>query len=71
MGNALTEAALGQIVPVLADQLDPLSQMKQKFFADLIAANMRELLPKLGYPVPKQAQDRSAHVVRGGGWLTS
>ena len=67
----LTEAALGQIVPVLADQLDPLSQMKQKSFADLIAANMRELLPKLGYPVPKQAQDRSAHVVCGGGWLTS
>ncbi len=67
----LVTSALDQIVMVLAAQLDALSRMNQKSFADLIAANMRELLPKLGYPVPKQAQERDAHVVRGGGWLTS
>jgi serine/threonine-protein kinase HipA len=67
----LIAAALNQIVPVLADQLDPLQSLHQKSFADLIAANMRELLPKLGYPVPKQAQERDAYMVRGGGWISS
>jgi serine/threonine-protein kinase HipA len=66
-----TAPALDQIVTILADQLDTLSRLNQKSFADLIAANMRELLPKLGYPVPREAQIRDAHVVRGGGWLTS
>ncbi len=63
--------SLDAILPPLAENLDMLQSMNQKSFADLIAANMRELLPKLGYPVPKQAQERDAHVVRGGGWLTS
>lgn len=67
----LVRSALDQIVTVLAAQLEALSQINQKSFTDLIAANMRQLLPKLGYPVPKEAQERDAHVVRGGGWLIS
>jgi serine/threonine-protein kinase HipA len=63
--------SLDAILPPLVDNLDILQSINQKSFADLIAANMRELLPKLGYPVPKQAEHRDAHVVRGGGWLTS
>jgi serine/threonine-protein kinase HipA len=69
--NRFSEQALDQVVTILADQLDPLSSINQKSFADLIAANMRVLLPKLGYPVPKQAEERDAYVVKGGGWLTS
>ncbi len=67
----LVTSALDQIVTVLTKQLDGLNRINQKSYADLIAANMRQLLPKLGYPVPKEAQERDAHVVRGGGWLTS
>jgi serine/threonine-protein kinase HipA len=63
--------SLDAILPPLVDNLDILQSINQKSFADLIAANMHELLPKLGYPVPKQAEHRDAHVVRGGGWLTS
>jgi serine/threonine-protein kinase HipA len=67
----LTTSALDQIVTGLAEQLDALGRMNQKQFADLIAANMCELLPKLKYPVPRQALTRDAHFIRGGGWLTS
>ena len=63
--------SLDAILPTLAENLDTLQSINQKSFADLIAANMRQLLPKLGYPVPKEAQERDANVVRGGGWLTS
>ena len=68
--NRLINAALGDIVPILAWHLGNLTQMDQKSFADLIAANMRELLPKLDFPVPQQALHRDAHVVRGNGWQT-
>jgi serine/threonine-protein kinase HipA len=67
----LVNAALTEIVSILAGHLSNLTQMDQKSFADLIAANMRELLPKLDFPVPAEALNRDAHVVRGGGWLTS
>ena len=43
--------------------------MKQ--FADLIAANLRQLLPVLGVAVPQAAQNRDAFIARGGGWQTS
>ena len=42
-----------------------------KLFADLIAANLRQLLPVLGLEIPEAAQERDAFVGRGGGWLTS
>jgi serine/threonine-protein kinase HipA len=66
--NRLVNAALADIVPVLAGQLGSLTQMDQKSFADLIADNMRVLLPKLGFPVPEEALHRDPHVVRGRGW---
>jgi serine/threonine-protein kinase HipA len=67
----LVSTALSEIVPILAKNLDVLVSMSQKSFADLIAANMRKLLPKLDFPVPKEAAERDAYVARGGGWLSS
>jgi serine/threonine-protein kinase HipA len=69
--NRLINAALDEIVPALADQLTNLSQLNQKPFADLIAANMRMLLPKLDFPVPIEAKDRDAFIQSGGGWSSS
>ena len=40
-------------------------------FADLIAANLRQLLPVLDVAIPEAARERDAFVGRGGGWLTS
>ncbi|HEX6002255.1 MAG TPA: hypothetical protein VFZ16_23105 [Hyphomicrobiaceae bacterium] len=42
-----------------------------KRYADLIAANLRQLLPVLGVAVPPAARDRDAFMDRGGGWLSS
>jgi serine/threonine-protein kinase HipA len=67
----LIASALNEIVPILASNLGKLSSISQKSFADLIATNMRELLPKLDFPVPKEAVQRDAYVARGGGWLLS
>lgn len=64
----LVNTALTEIVSVLAGHLANLTQMDQKSFADLIAANMRELLPKLDFPVPHEALHRDAHIIRGTGW---
>jgi serine/threonine-protein kinase HipA len=64
----LVNAALTNIVSVLAGHLRDLTEMDQKSFADLIATNMRELLPKLDFPVPQEALNRDAHVIRGTGW---
>ncbi len=55
----------------LADKFEELSDKKLKVFADLIAANIRQLLPALGLNVPDAAQNRDAYVARGGGWLSS
>jgi serine/threonine-protein kinase HipA len=66
--NSMVNAALTDIVSVLAGHLHNLTQMDQKSFADLIAHNMRELLPKLDFPVPQEALHRDPHVVRGNSW---
>ena len=55
----------------LAAVLDEIASKGMKLYADLIAANMRRLLPVLGAVVPKAAGTRDAYVQRGGGWLTS
>lgn len=65
------ESALRRIVRKLEPNLEILASRGQKRFADLIAANMRELLPKLNFPVPRLAEIRDAYVARGGGWLLS
>ena len=48
-----------------------LTRKGMKPFADLIAANLRQLLPVLGLAIPEAARERDAFVGRGGGWLTS
>lgn len=55
----------------LVGALDELAQKGMKIYADLIAANMRQLLPVLGVAVPEPAQNRDAFVARGGGWQNS
>jgi serine/threonine-protein kinase HipA len=60
-----------EIARGLAPTLPSLDDGGHKGFADLIAANMRVLLPQFGVPVPPQAQQRDAHIQRGGGWLQS
>ncbi len=55
----------------LADKLEELSDKRLKVFADLIAANIRHLMPVLGLNVPRAAQNRDAYIARGGGWLKS
>jgi serine/threonine-protein kinase HipA len=59
----------------LADGLcaafEELTRKGMKRFADLIAANLRQLLPVLDVAIPEAAQERDAFVGRGGGWLTS
>lgn len=54
----------------LAENLDELGRRNgMKLFADLIASNMRTLLPELGVDVPASAQARDAFINRGGGWV--
>lgn len=55
----------------LAASLQELSGKGMKAFADLIASNMRTLLPALGVEVPEAARHRDAFVERGGGWAQS
>jgi serine/threonine-protein kinase HipA len=69
--SSMVNAALTDIVSVLSGHFGNLSKLDQKPFADLIAANMRMLLPKLDFPVPIEAKDRDAYVARGGGWSSS
>lgn len=69
--NRLVTAALNDMVPVLSGQFTNLSHLDQKPFADLIAANMRELLPKLDFPVPQHALHRDMPIIRRNTWQTS
>jgi serine/threonine-protein kinase HipA len=66
--NRLVAAALNDIVPVLAGHLGNLTRMDQKPFADLIAANMHELLPKLDFPIPQQALHRDPPIIKRNTW---
>jgi serine/threonine-protein kinase HipA len=59
---------LDAVAVVLAQFLATLDQGPTKRLADLIAANMRQLLPALGVEVPEAARDRDAFVEGGGGW---
>jgi serine/threonine-protein kinase HipA len=46
----------------LGAALEELSRKGMKLFADLIAANLRQLLPVFGLPVPEAARERDAFV---------
>lgn len=59
------------IVHALGQKLDGIGSTGQKAFADLIASNMRMLLPEIGLEVPQSARDRDAAISRGGGWAAS
>ncbi|MGD9805090.1 MAG: HipA domain-containing protein [Hyphomicrobiaceae bacterium] len=55
----------------LGNALTNLGNTGMKTFADLIASNLRQLLPVLGLPIPEAARARDAFIGRGGGWLVS
>jgi serine/threonine-protein kinase HipA len=55
----------------LAPLLEEIANHGMKNYADLIASNMRKVLPQFGLPVPEPAQNRDAFIQRGGGWLLS
>ncbi|WP_181702092.1 HipA domain-containing protein [Chthonobacter albigriseus] len=59
------------IAGAIAPQLAEYDRDELKPMADLIAANMRMLLPALGCAVPAEAENRDAFVNRGGGWAMS
>lgn len=61
----------GQLSIQLAQTFSIVQREGLKDFADLIAANMRQLLPVLDLPVPDAALSRDAFINRGGGWLLS
>jgi len=65
------KTSIGPLAEHLARHLAGLTQVGLKDFADLIAHNMRVLLPVLGLDVPNEAQGRDAALLRGGGWATS
>jgi serine/threonine-protein kinase HipA len=67
----LTAEIAGPLAEKLAESLQILQTSGMKDLADLIASNMRQLLPELGLPVPEAAQNRDAFIQRGGGWLWS
>lgn len=67
----VTERHARSLADGLCDVFEELMRKRMKLFADLIAANLRQLLPVLGVAVPEAARDRDAFVGRGGGWLTS
>lgn len=67
----ITERHARTLADALSATFAELTRKRMKPFADLIAANLRQLLPVLGAAVPAAAQDRDAFVARGGGWLTS
>jgi serine/threonine-protein kinase HipA len=67
----LTERHARSLAGGLCAALDELTRKRLKPLADLIASNLRQLLPVLDVTIPDVAQERDAFVGRGGGWLTS
>ncbi|HWA17792.1 MAG TPA: HipA domain-containing protein [Devosia sp.] len=66
----LTERIVLQVAQGLAARLHGLGARHKKY-ADLIAHNMRILLPSLGIPVPPEAAGRDPFHHHGGGWVSS
>jgi serine/threonine-protein kinase HipA len=67
----ITERHARSLADGLCAAFEELTRKGMKRFADLIAANLRQLLPVLDVAIPEAAQGRDAFVGRGGGWLTS
>lgn len=56
------------IATQLASHLAELDRAGMKGFADLIASNVRHVLPLIGIDVPASAEQRDAFLPVGGGW---
>lgn len=67
----ITQNYFTELASVLAPMLEGMTKGGMKNFADLIAANMRKLLPLFDIKVPDAAKSRDAFIARGGGWLLS
>jgi serine/threonine-protein kinase HipA len=67
----ITERHVRSLADGLCAAFDELMRKRMKLFADLMAANIRQLLRALDVTIPEAAQERDAFVGRGGGWLTS
>jgi serine/threonine-protein kinase HipA len=67
----ITERHVRSLADGLCAAFDELTRKRMKLFADLIAANLRQLLRALDVAIPEAAQERDAFVGRGGGWLIS
>jgi serine/threonine-protein kinase HipA len=67
----ITERHARSLADGLCAAFGELAGKGMRLFADLIAANLSQLLPVLGVAIPTAAQERDAFVPRGGGWLTS
>ena len=59
------------LAQALVLQFSELDGRGQRVFCDLIASNIRGLLPLVGLDVPVEARDRDAFVPSGGGWRVS
>ena len=64
----VTKTHTQNMAQCLIAAFDDLGRLGMKPYADLIAANIRQLLPVLGLDVPDAAGQRDAFVQRGGGW---
>ena len=64
----VTKTHTQNMAQCLIAAFDDLGRRGMKPYADLIAANIRQLLPVLGLDVPDAAGQRDAFVQRGGGW---
>jgi serine/threonine-protein kinase HipA len=53
----------------LTAELKRMDRTGMKRFADLVANNIRILLPSFGLALPDGIADRDAYIDRGGGWL--
>lgn len=67
----ITERHVRSLADGLCAAFGELMRKRMKLFADLMAANIRQLLRALDVTIPEAAQERDAFVGRGGGWLTS
>jgi serine/threonine-protein kinase HipA len=65
------ENLMKQICNSLSAELSQLHKNGMKSFADLIAANIRQLTTTLKLATPEQAQHRDAFILGGGGWANS
>ena len=65
----LRDSLTSSIAKQLAAELKRMDRSGMKRFADLVASNIRTLLPAFDLDLPDGAKDRDAYIDRAGGWL--